>query len=81
MQIESIYTVNVSNMLGNPEYIGMLNDIARFTIIQIAIQAMLVLTDPRRFSMFSADFIVLVLFVIIGVLFYWLVFKKIISFV
>jgi hypothetical protein len=81
MPIESIYTLNVSKKLGNPEYIGMLNDIARFTIIQIAIQFMLVITDPKRFSMFSADFMVLVLFVVVGVMFYWLVFKKIISFV
>ena len=75
MPRESIYNVQV-----NPEYVEMLNDVARFTIIQIAIQIMLVLMDASRFSMFSMDFLMLLIFVNIGVLTYWLVFRKIVVF-
>ena len=74
---ESIYNVYVSE---NPEYVEMLNDIARFTIIQIAIQIMLVLMDSSRFSLFSLDFLILLIFVNIGVMMYWLVFRKLVVF-
>jgi len=74
--MESIYTVR----LGNAEYAGMVNDMIRFATIQIAIQIMLVLMDPERFSFFSTDFFILLLFVIIGVMLYWLVVKKLVVF-
>ena len=71
----SIYTLPVSS-----EYVDVLNDVARFSIIQLVIQIMLVLMDPARFSIFSMDFLLLLVFVNIGVLLYWLVFRKIIAF-
>jgi len=73
--MDSIYTVNISK-----DYVEMLNDIARFTIIQLAIQIMLVLMEPTRFSIFSMDFLLLLVFVNIGVMLYWLVFRKLVVF-
>lgn len=72
---QSIYHFQV-----NPEYVEMLNDVVRFSIIQVAIQVMLVLMDSTRFSLFSLDFLILLIFVNIGVLTYWLVFRKIVIF-
>jgi hypothetical protein len=77
----SIYQVHISKFLGSPEYIGMADDAFRLVVIQGSIQLMLVLMDPAKYQMFSADFAVLLMFVIIGCLFYWLVFKKIVTFV
>jgi hypothetical protein len=76
---QSIYEVDITNKFGS-EYIDMFNDLARFLIIQIGIQTMLYTMDSDRFSLFSADFAMLLLFVAVGVLFYWLVFKKIVTF-
>lgn len=76
---QAIYTIDISNVFGK-EYINMFNDVARFVIIQIAIQFMLYALNPDKFSFFSADFMMLLLFIVIGVMLYWLVFKKIISF-
>lgn len=76
----TIYTIKVSDYLG-PEYISLFNDIARFLIIQISIQTLLVTIDPGAYSLFSADFLILLMFIVIGVMAYWLVFRKIISFV
>ena len=73
--MDSLYTVNISK-----DYVEMLNDIARFTIIQLAIQIMLVLMDPARFSVFSMDFLLILVFVNIGVMLYWLVFRKLVVF-
>jgi len=78
--MESLYTVRITDRLGNPEYAGMINDMFRFATIQIAIQIMLVLMDPVRFSFFSTDFMILLMFVIIGVMLYWLVVKKLVIF-
>lgn len=75
----SLYEVDISSHIGK-EYIPMMEDLARFITIQICIQFMLYSTDPSNFSMFSADFLMLLLFIIVGVLFYWLIIKKLVSF-
>jgi len=76
---DSIFTFNVSNHLGT-EYIDMFNDMARFVVIQLAIQLMLVTLDPPKYSFFSLDFLLLVIFIVIGVMLYYLVFRKLVSF-
>lgn len=75
----SIFEVDVSNTLGT-EYVCMLNEILRLLMIQIGIQLMLCMVDPEKFSVFSQDFTVLLLFIVIGVMFYYLVLQKIIVF-
>lgn len=78
-QTHSLFNIDVSNTLGS-EYVEMFNDLTRFLIIQISIQFMLCMADPENISMFSGDFIVLMCFVVVGVLFYWLVLRKIVHF-
>lgn len=78
--MESIWCLDVSKKLGSHEYADMFNDMIRFATIQVAIQLMLVLMDSERFSFFSTEFFLLLLFVLIGVSFYWLVIKKILLF-
>jgi len=75
----SIFEVDISNTLGK-EYVEMFNDIARFLMIQIGIQIMLCMSDPERFSVFTSDFVILLFFIVIGVMFYWLVLRKIVHF-
>lgn len=77
----SLYEINISDMLGSSEYIGMVDDLVRFWSIQIMIQLMLMLMDPDHYMLFSSDLFILLLFITIGVMFYWLVFKKLVSFV
>jgi hypothetical protein len=77
--MESIFTINVSEKLG-PEYLFMVNDIARFVTIQIVIQLLLCTMNGQMFPFFSTDFLLLLLFIILGVLFYWLVVQKVIKF-
>lgn len=75
----AIFQVDITSRFG-PEYVPMLHDLARFTVIQIGIQVMLYTMDSDRFAILSADFAVLLLFIMVGVLFYWLVFKRVIDF-
>jgi hypothetical protein len=79
--MQAVYEINVSEMLGSNEYKGMFEDMARFFFIQFMIQAMLVMMAPDQYKLFAADFLMLLIFVALGVMFYWLVFKKIIHIV
>ena len=76
---KSIFNLQITKYMG-AEYIGMFNDMARFITIQVAIQMMLYTMDPVKFAFFSSDFMMLLLFIIVGVLLYWLIFKKLVSF-
>jgi hypothetical protein len=73
--MEALYTITLSN----PEYVGLLEDIVRMVIIQTTIQFLYFINNTES-SFFSGDFILLVLYVVLGVCVYWLVFKKLIVF-
>lgn len=74
--METLYVVDVPQK----EYLGLIDDIARMVIIQFSIQLLLYATSPEENQFFSADFILLLLYIILGVCLYWLVFKKLVSF-
>lgn len=75
----SLFEIDISNTLGS-DYVEMCNDITRFIMIQVGIQIMLSTTDPERFPFFTNEFFILLMFIIIGVMIYWLVLRKIITF-
>jgi hypothetical protein len=77
--MESIFKIKLSEKIG-AEYLPMMNDIARFVCIQVIVQLMLFTINGQVFSFFSLDFFLLISFIVMGVLFYWLVFKKLVSF-
>lgn len=74
--MESLYIVDVPNK----EYIGMIDDITRMITIQFMIQFLMFINNPSEVSFFSLDFILLVLYIVLGVCVYWLVIKKLIHF-
>ena len=75
----SVFQIDISRHFGS-EYVPMFNDIARFVMIQMGIQVMLSLTDGDTYPFFSADFFLLLAFVVVGVMLYHLVFKNVIQF-
>jgi hypothetical protein len=77
--MESVFTIDISQLVGK-DYAPMADDMARFVIIQMVIQTLLFTMDSKQFPIFSADFALLLLFIIAGVMFYWLVFKRLLSF-
>ena len=76
---QSIYTIDISGRWGK-EYIPMMDDILRFVAIQFMIQILMYSMDASMFPFFSPDFFLLLIFIVIGVMFYHLVFKRIIAF-
>lgn len=74
----NLYEIQLSKWI-SVEYLDYLEDIIRMIIIQFVIQFMFYIKDPNENVLFSAYFIELVLFIIIGVSVYWLIFKKLIK--
>lgn len=73
--MEALYTVT----LPNKEYVGLIEDITRMVMIQVTIQFLYYINDPSA-GFFTSDFILLVMYVVLGVCVYWLIFKKLIVF-
>ena len=72
----SLYSVEVPKK----EYLDLINDIARMVTIQVTIQILFYINNPAETQFFSVDFILLLLYVVLGVCVYWLVIKKIVIF-
>lgn len=75
----SLYKIDVSSLL-SPEYVPLFDDIARMVLIQITIQLMFYMSNPES-AFVTDDFILLMLYIVLGVCLYWLVFKNLIKFV
>ena len=64
------------------DVVPMANDLARVLSIQLAIQLMMVLSDESgATTFFSVGFMTMVLYVTLGVMFYWLALRKLFVFV
>jgi|TARA_B110000977_G_C11005669_1_gene465635 hypothetical protein len=73
---DTLVDFEVSNFLGD-EYIPLLNDLSRMITLQVIIQLMLSIRDPEEYPFFSQHFFELLFYIILGLMTYWLVIKKI----
>ena len=62
------------------EYKPLLLDISRILAIQVMIHVLLCMTNPEVHKLFSSQFFKTLLFILIGVMVYWLIFKKLVLF-
>jgi hypothetical protein len=74
-----LYTIDISKTMGR-EYVPVCEDIVRMLLIQITIQTMFYLSATDR-SFLTDEFILLVMYIILGVCLYWLVFRSLVKFV
>lgn len=80
MSEPSLYRYDLSAVVGK-EYVPMVEDVVRMVCIQLTIQLLLWINDPNpTMSLLSVEFFVLVVYIVLGVLLYWLIFKKLVSF-
>lgn len=75
---EPLFTVDLNRTIG-AEYGAMVEDILRMVCIQLTIQVMLYFSGATA-GVFTEDLLVLVTYIVLGVLFYWLVLKSLVSF-
>ena len=74
--MESLYSINIPNK----DYIEFIKDIARMITIQITIQFLLFINDPNAINFFSVDFILMLVYIVLGICVYWLIIKKLVLF-
>lgn len=75
----ALFTYDISSIWGK-EYVDVIYDMTRLLVIQIVIQFLMYMTDNEKHQFFSMDFIVMCIYIVLGVLVYWLIFKKIVHF-
>jgi hypothetical protein len=75
----SFYLLNISNKLG-AEYVHMFDDFLRMVAIQTTLQLMVFLSNPSENAFLSADFVLLLIYILIGLSLYWLVLRKLVMF-
>ncbi len=73
---KALFTINISNVIG-PEYVPFFTDVARMLCIHLTIQFMYYIGSDNV-AFFSSEFIVMILYVILGVMIFWLIVRKIV---
>lgn len=79
MAMDSIFVFDVSHKLGK-EYVRVCDDVLRFVSIQFVVQVLLFTVNSEAFPIFSIDFLLLLSFVVLGVMFYWLIVTRLVKF-
>ena len=77
----TLFTLNVSQLVGTDEYTPMLYDLSRMLSMQFMYQVMMVLTRPDEFSIMQEEYMEYILYISLGILLYWLVFRKFVQIV
>ena len=72
---DTLYVLTMSTYLG-PDYVMYVDDVLRMVTIQCIIQVMYFMRDPSLGALINTSFIELVLYIVLGVSFYWLVVRK-----
>ena len=78
-QPKHMYTLELSKYI-NPEYLPLINDLSRMIAIQVVIHLMYFFRAPSIATLFSGAFFELLLYVVLGVMSYWLVVRKFVAF-
>lgn len=76
----SFFYVRLSKAM-SPDMLRMTEDLVRMFIIQITIQFLLYMTDSKSYAFFTPEFIVLLIYILVAIMIYWLIFKKVVQFV
>lgn len=73
-----LFTVNLNNSIGS-EYSGLIEDVLRMVSLQFTIQVMLYFGNATE-RMFTEELFVLLFYIVLGVAFYWLFVRTLVTF-
>ena len=79
-KVPALFTVDVTSLVG-AEYVPLAVDVVRMVCLQLTIQLMWYMSSPQDEPFFSADFVILLMYVVLGVLLYWLAARRLVAFV
>ena len=75
----AFFLLDISERIG-PEYVLMFDDFLRMAVIQCTLQLMMSVSNPTAPSLLSAEFLLMLIYVLIGVALYWLVVRQVVGF-
>jgi len=61
------------------EYVPAINDMIRMFIIQLVVNIMFYVSNPKENALLNETFLETLLYILLGVMTYWLIIKKVIS--
>ena len=61
------------------EYIPAINDIIRMFIIQLVVNIMFYVSNPKENALLNETFLETLLYILLGVMTYWLIIRKLVS--
>ena len=61
------------------EYIPAINDMIRMFIIQLVVNIMFYVSNPKENALLNETFLETLLYILLGVMTYWLIIKKLIA--
>ena len=75
---KALFNVDISSKIGK-EYVIVIDDIMRMMTIQFVIQLMLFVSGATD-EFFSAEYVLISVYIILGVAMYWLVLRNLVKF-
>jgi hypothetical protein len=75
---DAFFHVDISGRFGKDAAYA-INDVVRMLCIQTTVQALLYLNDPNCVSFWSVEFVLLSMYVTMGVLVFWLLLRRIVK--
>ena len=72
---QSYYTHSIDE-----EYVEMSNEVIKMAVILVVVNVLMFLSNPSKNKLFADSYIKLLVFVLLGIITYWLVIRKIIVF-
>jgi hypothetical protein len=75
---DTLFDLDVSSNIGE-EYIPLMDDVTRMITLQVIIQLMLSLRDSNEYPFFSQQFFELLFYIVLGLMTYWLIIRKVLK--
>lgn len=78
--LNTVFTFNISESFLGPDYVPVLLDITRMATIHIIFH-ILYASTCKDYKMFSENILILLLYIVVGVMVYWLIVRKLFTFI
>lgn len=74
----AVWSLDLSGLVGK-EYVPFVQDVIRMVCIQLTIQLLYHLNAPAGTAFLTSDFVMLLVYIVLGVMLYWLVLRKVLA--
>jgi hypothetical protein len=73
--------ISLFNIISEEDYVNMFNDVIKMATILVVVNILMFMNNPKENKILSMVYIKLCVFILLGIVTYWLVVKNIILFI